>query len=123
MLIYEGLCETCYRKYEDEINFAEQKLAEGEEKEPCAICKKRTTASNWYGVCFECSSALVLSGEVTDVHNSITDPYKFIPHKCDDEVMCVGVIRADACLHVVHNREVDEGLCPVCFETKHGKED
>lgn len=127
MLIIDGLCETCYRKYEDEIEFAESKLSQEEGKtltrEVCALCGTDTSASHKFGICLDCSSKMVQGGLVTDVHNSITDPYKFIPHThCEDEHMCVGVIRADVCLHVIHNREVEAGLCPICFEEKFGKE-
>lgn len=122
-LIYEGYCEACYKKYEDEIQWAEEQVKNLEDGEPCAMCGKVTPASNNYGVCFECSSKLVQGNLVTDVHCSITDPYKFISHShCDNEHSCVGVIRADVCQHVVHNREVEKGLCPSCFEVKFGKE-
>lgn len=128
MIIYEGYCEACYKKYEDEVEYAERKLKE--EKGPewddqpeyqsiCALCGKDSVAANKNGICWECSSALVQNKLVDDVHNTITDPYKFIPHThCEDEHMCVGIVRADNCQHVVHNREVEDGLCPACFELK-----
>lgn len=124
-LIYEGYCENCYRKLEDEAQWAEDKMKAtvDEQDEHCAMCGKVTPSSENYGVCFDCSSKLVQNGFVTDVHCSITDPYKFISHShCKDEHMCVGVIRADVCQHVVHNREVEQGLCPSCYEVKFGKE-
>lgn len=122
-LIYEGYCEACYKKYEDEVQYAEEKLNETKDGEACALCGKVTPSSNNYGVCFDCSSKLVQNNLITDVHCSITDPYKFISHShCENEHACVGIIRADVCQHVVHNREVEKGLCPSCFEVKFGKE-
>lgn len=124
-LIYEGFCETCYRKYEDDIQYAEEKIAteKGSVSEVCAMCGKTSAYSEMYGVCHDCSEKLVQNDLVTEVHCSITDPYKFITHQhCEDEHMCVGVIRADVCKHVVHNREVEDGQCPKCFENKFGKE-
>jgi hypothetical protein len=124
-LIYEGYCETCYRKIEDEAQWAEEKMQNMVDAgdEPCAMCGKITPASCNYGVCFDCSSRLVQGSLVSDVHCSITDPYHFVTHQnCKDEHMCVGVIRADVCQHVVHNREVEQGLCPSCYEVKFGKE-
>lgn len=128
-IIYDGYCETCYRRMEDEQMYAEQKLTEKiqEPEEPyafqieCALCGKNSVSSQKFGVCFECSSKLVTEKLITDVHNTITDPYKFIPHThCEDEHMCVGIVRADVCQHVTHNREIDEGLCPACYELRHG---
>lgn len=87
----------------------------------CAMCGKNSVSSIKYGVCFECSSKLVQEHLITDVHNTITDPYKFISHSnCEDEHLCVGVVRADTCQHVVHNREVEDGLCPACYELRNG---
>lgn len=118
-IIYEGLCEACFNRQEADNQYAEQNMP-AEQEDLCTICGNGGIAASRYGVCYECASKLVVNKLVDDVHNSITDPYRYIPHKCTDDVMCVGIVRADVCQHVVHNLEVEDGLCPDCYDKKNG---
>lgn len=127
-IIYDGLCEVCYKKYEDMEAYGKIADAQVEQnaqfQEECAVCGGISTSSMTRGVCYPCASDLLKANVVTPVHNSITDPYKFIQHPhCEDHNMCVGIIQADQCLHIVHNREVDNGLCPSCYAIAHPKEE
>ena len=126
MLLYDGYCEYCWEKQNSEKDFADKYLAKnGEAPSPkvssvqCAICEHQTHYSEKYGICYECAKALSESGNVEKIHNSITDPYKSIPHHCDaDATFCNGVVQADGCGHVVHNREIIDGQCPACYDDK-----
>lgn len=120
-IIYEGLCENCYNEQEKENSWADKHEEEHNPSEPCALCGKSGVSSDKFGICFECSSKLIQGKLVDQVHNTITDPYKHIAHSnCDDHMLCVGIVQADVCQHVVHNREVEDGMCPSCFELKNG---
>lgn len=118
-LIIDGFCETCYNQIVEEQKYANKADNEVPGDEPtCAICQK---SHGWYaqrfGICYECSNHLQASGAVEYVHNSITDPYRAVPHHCDDD-FCVGIVVADVCGHVVHNRDVEDGICPDCKSMK-----
>lgn len=116
-IVYEGWCQTCWDKYQDDIEYAEAQLQREETKTTsmgeCAICEKTTMYALRFGVCYDCSEYLVHKNAVDAVHNSITDPYKAVPHSCDDDG-CVGIVMADVCGHVVHNMEIEDGKCPEC---------
>ncbi len=118
LIIYEGWCQSCWEKIEEEQEFAEQKLqkehAEIDPLEVCPLCGTNSMYAKKFGICYDCSESLVTTGNVDMVHNSITDPYKAVAHTCKDEVHCIGIVMADQCSHVVHNREVEDGLCPSC---------
>jgi ribosomal protein S14 len=117
MLVINGLCETCAEQHEQEVAFAEKKLADetDESGSICAVCGKTSAYSDMFGVCYECSKEVVNKADF--VHNSITDPYRAVAHLCND-VSCTGIVVADVCGHVVHNREVEDGLCPKCLDEK-----
>jgi hypothetical protein len=116
MIVYEGYCSFCATQNEKEHKH------NVEPGEGCAICLDVTSYSRDFGVCYECAEYLSTHGEVDEVHNSITDPYRAVVHTCDDEILCVGVLIADVCKHVIHDREVEDGLCPKCLERKNNKE-
>ena len=125
-IVVNGLCQTCYNHEVAEQQYAEQKLENTESEtlyDPCAICEKNSWYADKFGVCYECSQDLADSPNVDWVHNSITDPYRALPHKCND-IGCLGVIIADVCGHVVHNQDVEDGYCPTCLElNKKSQED
>jgi hypothetical protein len=119
-IIYEGWCPTCWNENEA----AEKALAaedndkrifdgEGYVYAPCSICTETTAMGGLYGICYECAEKIRLEGSADYVHNTITDPYRAMPHHCD-EISCVGIVIADKCGHVIHNQEVEDGLCPEC---------
>lgn len=112
-LIINGWCETCDRAVKEEEKFA-NKADKETDFDPCAICQKESWYSDNFGVCYECCQFVATSGQADYVHNSITDPYRAVPHHCLDDV-CVGIVIADVCGHVVHNREIEDGNCPVCL--------
>lgn len=120
MVIYEGWCTACFDKHQDEIEFAESQLEKEQpfdgfiKEDTCAICNKESMYSQTYGICWDCQEEIIISGQADEVHNSITDPYRNVPHTCDSGAFCVGVVIADTCKHVVHNREIEDGLCPNC---------
>ena len=120
-IIYEGLCEECYKKMEDDAAYAEKMVDAGAFGE-CAMCHAFTSYGKDYGVCYECAEKLTGHELVSQVHNSITDPYVAVSHSCDADHQCVGVIQADVCKHVIHNREVEDGLCPLCLARKEQQE-
>lgn len=107
MIIIDGYCQTCSE------DMTKVTKAESDEKAPCAICQKATWYGAVNGVCFECSNALITSGTVDFVHNTLTDPYRAVPHHCED-AGCVGIVVADVCGHVLHNREIEDGKCERC---------
>ena len=119
-VIYEGLCEYCWEKKYKEQQFAEAKVADEENTQsdfdPCVICEKKSWYADRFGVCYECAQEIATNGSVDYVHNTITDPYRALPHHCDDDHVCVGIVVADVCGHVVHNREVEDGRCPECIK-------
>jgi hypothetical protein len=129
MVIYEGWCTTCWDKHQDEIVFAESKIKGEEwddddgwdENDTCAMCGKGSTYAKKYGICYECQEAVVTTNIADEIHNSITDPYKAVNHACRAGVQCIGVVIADNCKHAVHNREIQDGLCPACFSLKNKK--
>lgn len=119
LIIREGFCEKCWFENEQ----AEKEIAkhnsgiitdgEGYSYAPCAICTDMTAMAAIYGVCYDCQNKVKLDGNADYVHNTITDPYRALPHHCE-EIGCVGVVIADTCGHVVHNLEVEDGKCPDC---------
>lgn len=125
MVVYDGWCTSCWDRHQDEIEYAEKQIAKEtpqtttldgyEENGVCAICENPTIYAKRFGVCYECSDDIIKTGRADEVHNTITDPYKAVAHKCNDDVHCTGVVTADICKHVVHNREVEDGLCPSCL--------
>jgi hypothetical protein len=114
-IIYEGLCEECWeRSYANSLDEPTEYTGK------CVICENdHSWYANEYGVCYECSQKIVDSDTIDFVHNTITDPYRAVAHHCDD-VGCVGVVVADICGHVLHNQEVEHGLCPHCIKEKDG---
>lgn len=113
-IVYEGLCQTCWDKQEAASAALEPvEEDDGVTYSPCALCGQETWYGSRFGICYDCAATTTQNGLVDFVHNSITDPYKAIPHSCDD-VGCVGVVVADVCGHVIHNREVVDGKCPEC---------
>jgi protein-tyrosine phosphatase len=118
-IIYEGLCQKCYERMEQEQQYADRK--EQELDEMCCVCGKSSSYSLRYGICYECGKALDEANRIDEIHNSITDPYRAVPHTCEADVQCVGIFKADVCKHIVHDREVEEGLCPVCLEIVKGQ--
>lgn len=127
MIVYDGFCEICYKDLEDQKEFAEKKLAEkgdeweDQEGDKCAICDKDTEYANRYGICYEHATDIITNELASQVHNSFTDPYVAIPHRCQADVQCVGIMIADVCRHVVHNREVEDGLCPDCLKEREAR--
>lgn len=122
MVIYEGWCTTCWDKHQEEIEFAEKQLDNEREDgyredDKCCMCDKPTIYAKKYGICYECQDDVAMSGQAEEVHNSITDPYRAVKHHCS-EYNCIGVMIADKCKHVVHNREIEDGLCPSCLVLK-----
>lgn len=113
MIVYEGLCAVCYARAE-KLSHTEVKA---KTDEVCAICGDETAYSGRFGVCYECAEYVATHGEADMVHNSITDPYKSVVHTCTNDG-CVGVMIADICGHVIHDREVEDGLCPECLLAK-----
>lgn len=113
MIIYDGYCTTCFDKMEAEGKYAESKIDEIEPLSACPICGISSMHAQTYGICYDCAEQLVTTGMVDMVHNSITDPYRAIAHTCND-VSCVGVVCADTCGHVVHNQEIEDGMCITC---------
>lgn len=118
-IIIDGYCETCNKQLIEEEKFA-QKADKESQFDPCAICQRETWYSDRFGVCYECGMAIEKAGQADWVHNSITDPYVAVPHHCLDD-FCIGIVVADVCGHVVHNREIEDGNCPEC--TKNNKKE
>lgn len=115
-IIYEGLCQTCWDQKQDEtayIDDHEEQIEGGSVLQDCAVCSVSSLYVTRFGLCYDCTEGLQFANVVDYVHNSITDPYKSIPHTCKD-VACTGIIRADGCGHIVHNLEVIDGKCPDC---------
>lgn len=110
MLVIDGLCERCFELAEAETS---QLNATKDTFGKCSICGKNTTWGKAFGVCYECQEELVKAGNVDTIHNSITDAYRAIPHYCEHE-LCNGLVRADKCMHVVHNQEIQDGYCEYC---------
>lgn len=121
-IVYDGWCQHCWDEFADDTAYAEKKLSEhpeldAVELQPCAICQRESGYGARYGVCYDCQKDVVEAEQADFVHNTITDPYKAVPHYCDS-VACVGIVIADQCKHVVHNLEVEDGLCPECLMEK-----
>lgn len=115
-IISNGFCYTCNKrieKEEEDLDFIPLSTNDTDVLERCAICGDKTMYATRFGVCYECSEAVITQGAADYVHNTITDPYQAVPHKCND-VACRGLVIADQCNHVVHNREVEDGLCQDC---------
>lgn len=128
MVIYEGWCTSCWDKHQEEITFAEDELDKLDDLDDgydpagkCCMCDKPTQYAKKYGICYECQEDVVTQGQADEVHNSITDPYRAVAHHCGAGVQCVGVVIADVCKHAVHNREVEDGMCPSCRVHTFGK--
>lgn len=128
MVIYEGWCTACWDKHQEEIQFAESKIGNEwdendgwDENDTCAMCGKGSTYAKKYGICYECQEAVTDTQIASEIHNSITDSYTAVNHSCRHGVQCIGVVIADNCKHVVHNREIQDGLCPACFSLKSNK--
>lgn len=114
-IIYEGLCQDCYQRAEEEAKYAE---AHDSEFGTCPLCGKDSTHAKRYGICGTCGDGLIAAELADHVHNTITDPYRAIAHTCDSDTLCVGIVIGDVCGHVVHNQEVEDGLCVCCFEKR-----
>lgn len=122
MIVAEGLCEICSWKAAHpttEPAETKEEIPAGAAKSDnlyaeCAICHRSSYFGRLYGVCWDCSDELKQMGKVDYVHNSITDPYRAVVHTCKSDVHCVGIMAADVCKHVVHDREVIDGLCSAC---------
>jgi hypothetical protein len=121
MLIIDGFCEVCFEANEEaeKIIAAVKKndlpVVDGFiEDDPCAFCGKITMYSKKFGVCYECQEEAITQGLVDSIHNSLTDPYHAVSHDCND-VSCYGIVQADVCKHVIHNRDVEDGKCPSCI--------
>jgi hypothetical protein len=114
MVVYEGWCQSCAEKIEEEQQYAEKNLTKEEPLQSCAICGENTMHAKRFGVCYACSEKAVTAGTVDMVHNSMTDPYRAVVHICDD-IRCIGIVCADQCGHVVHNQEIEDGACPHCL--------
>lgn len=130
MIVYDGYCQTCWTKAQEEVAWIDEhkdEIAEATDVATqkwsgrCPLCGGFTMYAKRFGVCYDCSQKLVESNGVDAVHNSITDPYKAIPHECD-EVSCTGIVMADVCGHVVHDQEIEDGKCEACLidEAKRG---
>lgn len=114
MVIVDGYCATCYAHMTEEIKTNENSA-------PCVICETPSWYAWQFGVCYECSQHLATSGQIDFVHNTLTDPYRALPHKCND-IGCVGIVVADVCGHALHNLEVVDGECPICLDIHKGKD-
>lgn len=118
MIIIDGLCENCSA----EAEFAKKKGDQDPEPQKemygnCAVCGRRSFYGHWYGVCYDCAEDLKKRKAVDFVHNSITDAYSSAPHSCDN-VICNGIVVADVCGHVVHDHEIQDGMCGDCQKEK-----
>lgn len=114
--VVEGLCETCWEKANNETpkNQKEPEIEYG----ACAICQRSSSYGAIYGICYTCQRELLETSAVDYVHDSILDNSKAVPHYCEESRPCLGVMAADVCKHVVHDRDIVDGLCPHCFQDK-----
>lgn len=124
MLIVDGLCEDCYAKAEEQAlrGRKDKSLTEMEDDSEygeCCICGRLSLYGKKFGLCWDCAQDLQKQNNVDEVHNSITDPYRAVPHHCES-ASCIGVVKADTCGHVTHNKEVEDGLCEWCRSQKEG---
>jgi ribosomal protein S14 len=124
-IIYDGYCEACWNILESAENSIEDVplavAAVQSSLAPCAVCEQPTAYAKTFGICYDCAETLAKSNAADYVHNSITDPYKMVPHTCND-VGCTGIVIADMCEHVVHNLEIVDGRCPQCAARAKPKE-
>lgn len=113
MAVADGMCETCWVHANAEAIVQTGDIVH-EDMGACVVCGKTSYYADKYGVCYECAAKLTTEGLIDYVHNSITDPYRAVPHNCPADVWCTGIFIADVCQHVVHGMEIEAGLCEVC---------
>lgn len=114
-IIVDGFCEKCLKEQAD----AEKTLKKAEVDpvlQKCDLCDMKSASAFWTGLCISCE----LSFEsVPDVHDTLTDGYPVLAHDgCEDINTCKGILKADVCRHIVHNRYVVDGLCPQCYNKR-----
>lgn len=114
MLVIDGLCEQCAWEAEQK---AKGPVVEQDPSEygKCTICQRESLFGKKFGVCYDCAEELMEQGRVDNVHNSVTDAYRYIEHTCSTETFCEGIMRADVCGHVVHNQYIEDGKCEYCL--------
>lgn len=118
MIIVDGYCEACIEANEG----AEKALEKAEKKseatvmQKCDICGTQSMAAFWTGLCFSCQD--IFANEAPDCHDTLTDGFPVLAHTCDDITTCKGIMKADVCRHVVHNRYIVDGLCPECYNRR-----
>lgn len=123
MIIVDGLCENCSAEAEYAKKVDDKKDDPKENDElygNCAVCDRRSFYGHWYGICYDCSEDIKRRNAADYVHNSITDAYSSVPHSCSN-VICNGIVIADVCGHVVHDHEIQDGLCEDCQKEKKAK--
>jgi len=119
MIVSDGLCEICsWTSAQTGKKEEKPVITDSNEFGECAMCGRKSYYGKSYGICYDCSEELKQAGAVDSIHNSITDPYRAVSHKCEASVTCTGIVSADVCKHVVHNLEVEDGLCEECVKQK-----
>lgn len=79
----------------------------------CPLCGAESIFAQPYGMCKSCSEKWEKHAPIKD-DLTLDDIDHPIEHLCGDK-KCMGIYKARACGHVVHNRIVYDGLCEQCY--------
>lgn len=112
-IIIEGYCQWCTENGALNPAVKAEKVDTTDVKTACELCETLSKNAFYTGLCYECQDSFKVVAP--EIHDTNTDAYASIPHKCSHESTCLGIVTGDVCRHTTHSRYIVDGLCPECF--------